>query len=100
MQYDDFRINAAVRTQLIRAWIDTNLLDHGTINGIVYLRGTLRRELLRDDPTEKGSDESLRLILQRLERQIRAIRGVRDVVCNLENVARVKGQWVPRTAAS
>ena len=99
MQYEDFRINAAVRTQLIRAWIDTTQIDHGTINGIVYLRGTLRRDLPRNDPNQSGPDESLRLLAQRLERNIRAIRGVRDVVCNLENLARVKGQWMPRTAA-
>lgn len=99
MQYEDFRINAAVRTLLIRFWIDTSMLDHGTINGIVYLRGSLRRELIREDPHEIGATESLRLLVQRLERHVRSIRGVRDVVCNLENIAKVKGKWVRRTAA-
>jgi len=98
VQFDDFRINASVRTLLIRQWIDTTQLDHGTMNGIVYLRGSLRREMTRqrEGRVEESPEESLRLLVTRLERQIRGVRGVRDVVCNLENIAKVRGQWSPK----
>jgi len=100
VQFEDFRINASVRTLLIRQWIDTTTLDHGTMNGIVYLRGSLRRELLRSSQKEQESpEESLRLLAMRLERQIRGVRGVRDVVCNLENISKVRGQWTPKVGA-
>ena len=101
MQFEDFRINASVRTLLIRQWIDTTQLDYGTMNGIVYLRGSVRREVLQSGGKDKDSpEESIRLLMVRLERQIRAVRGVRDVVCNLQNVSKVKGQWTARAAAS
>jgi len=98
VQFEDFRINASVRTLLIRQWIDTVQLDHGTMNGIVYLRGSLRREMTRskDGKVEESPDESMRLLVTKLERQIRCVRGVRDVVCNLENIVKVRGQWAPK----
>lgn len=98
MQFEDFRINASVRTLLIRQWIDTTQLDHGTMNGIVYLRGSLRREItrLKDGKMDESPDESMRLLVIKLERQIRGVRGVRDVVCSLENMAKTRGQWAPK----
>lgn len=98
MQFEDFRINASVRTLLIRQWIDTTQLDHGTMNGIVYLRGSLRRETtrLKDGQLDESPGESMRLLVIRLERQIRGVRGVRDVVCSLANLTKVRGQWSPK----
>jgi len=95
VQFEDFRINASVRTLLIRQWIDTSQLDHGTMNGIVYLRGSLRREMTRqrEGKLDESPEESMRLLVVKLERQIRGVRGVRDVVCNLENLSKVRGQW-------
>lgn len=98
MQHEDFRINATVRTLLIRLWIDTSQLDHGTMNGVVYLRGRLRKEMIRED-NRNPAEECARLLATRLERQIRTVRGVRDVVCTLDNVSKVKGQWVARKAS-
>ena len=97
MPVEDFRINAAVRTTLVRFWIDTSKLDHGSVNGVVYLRGRLRKETLRvgeEDPR----DESLAFIARRLDRELRTIHGVRDVVCDFENLKRARGRWVTRTA--
>jgi hypothetical protein len=98
LQHDDFRINATVRTLLVRLWIDLTQLDHGTMNGVVYLRGRLRKEMIRED-SRNPSEESARLLMMRLERQIKGVRGVRDVVATLENVSKVKGQWVARKAS-
>jgi hypothetical protein len=43
MSVEDYRINAFVRTVLVRRWIDTSRVDFGTSNGVVYLRGILRQ---------------------------------------------------------
>ena len=96
MPTDDFRINAAVRTTLVRFWIDTSHLDHGAINGVIYLRGRLCKELVRSNENE---DESIVFLARRLERELKNIRGVRDVVYNLENLVKARGRWLPRKSA-
>jgi hypothetical protein len=90
---EDFRINAAVRTTLVRFWVDTSQIDHGAINGVVYLRGRLTKELSRNQQDE---DESIAFLARRLERELKNIRGVRDVVYNLDNLMKTRGRWMPR----
>ena len=99
MPTEDFRINATVRTMLVRFWVDTSKLDHGAINGVVYLRGRLVREISRTSNSERDDEESLTLLARRLERELKNIRGVRDVVYNLENMIKTRGRWVPRKTA-
>jgi hypothetical protein len=94
---EDFRINAAVRTTLVRFWIDTSKLDHGAINGVVYLRGRLIREIVRSN--NQKEEESDTFLIRRLERELKNIRGVRDVVYNLENLIKARGRWMPRKSA-
>jgi hypothetical protein len=90
---EDFRINAAVRTTLVRFWIDTSQIDHGAINGVVYLRGRLTKELSR---SHQEDEESIAFLARRLERELKNIRGVRDVVYNLDNLTKTRGRWMPR----
>lgn len=97
MSTDDYRINAAIRNTLVRFWIDTSRLDHGSVNGVVYLRGRIHKELLRPEEVDRET-ENLAFMLKRLERELRNIRGVRDVVCNLDNLMKVRGRWVTRKA--
>jgi hypothetical protein len=92
---EDFRINAAVRTTLVRFWIDTSQIDHGAINGVIYLRGRLTKELMR---TQQEQDESIAFLARRLERELKNIRGVRDVVYDLDNLTKSRGRWMPRKA--
>jgi hypothetical protein len=96
---EDFRINATVRTTLVRFWIDTSKLDHGAINGVVYLRGRLIREISRTSGNDENEEESVTLLARRLERELKNIRGVRDVVYNLENLIKARGRWMPRKMA-
>jgi hypothetical protein len=97
---EDFRINATVRTTLVRFWVDTSKLDHGAINGVIYLRGRLVREISRSSNSEnENEEESLMLLARRLERELKNIRGVRDVVYNLENLIKARGRWMPRKTA-
>lgn len=97
MPTEDFRINATVRTTLVRFWVDTSKLDHGAINGVIYLRGRLVREISRS--TNGSEEESLTLLARNLERELKNIRGVRDVVYNLENLIKARGRWMPRKTA-
>ncbi|UCF79747.1 MAG: hypothetical protein JSW03_05775 [Candidatus Eiseniibacteriota bacterium] len=93
MSIEDYRINAFVRSVLVRRWIDTSRVDFGTSNGVVYVRGLLRqtygkRQLERIDEV----DELLGLV-KRIEKDIRSIPGVRDTVFKLENFEKKGGKW-------
>ncbi len=93
MSVEDYRINAFVRSVLVKRWIDTSRVDFGTSNGVVYVRGILRqtygkRQLERIDEV----DELLGLV-RRLEREIRNIPGVRDTVFKLDNFEKKGGRW-------
>jgi Mg2+/Co2+ transporter CorC len=98
MSVEDYRINAFVRTVFVRRWIDTSRVDFGTSNGVVYVRGILRqvygRKQLED---EKDEDEtSLLSLVRRIEKEIRSIPGVRDVVFRLDNFEKTGGKWKRR----
>lgn len=75
MSQQDFRINAAVQSILSRRRVSTGGLDFGTTNGVVYVRGNLlaSHAAAGDDPTNRG-------MLREIEREIRTVPGVRDVV--------------------
>ena len=95
---DDFRINASVHTALVRFWIDTVNLEFGTSNGVVYLRGDLRRLSFRSRK-ENGTDDETPFLARRLDLELKQINGVRDIVYDLRNVAKVNGRWVQREAS-
>lgn len=98
MATDDFRINASVHTALVRFWIDTVNLEFGTTNGVVYLRGDLQRLSFRSR-RENGKDEETTFLARRLDAELKQINGVRDIVYDLRNVARVNGRWIQREAS-
>lgn len=98
MATDDFRINASVHTALIRFWIDTVNLEFGTTNGVVYVRGELKRLSFRSR-RENGKDEETAFLARRLDTELKQIKGVRDIVYDLRNVARVNGRWLQREAS-
>lgn len=98
MSVVDYRINADVRRHLVSRWVDVSALQIGTTNGVVYLLGHLDTTL--EDP-ERRTGESrrqaalvrlLRLAMQ-LERELRKLRDVRDVVFRLDNVSKRGGRW-------
>jgi len=97
MSVEDYRINAFVRSVLVKRWIDTSRVDFGTSNGVVYVRGILRqvygRKQLEED--EEGLDNLLALV-RKVEKEIRTIPGVRDIVFKLDNFEKRGGQWKRR----
>jgi osmotically-inducible protein OsmY len=84
---EDFRINASVRSILSRWLVSTSRLDFGTTNGVVYLRGTLLSE-------EGVSGPDAPKLLGEVEREIRTVPGVRDVVFGVTGWRKARNQWV------
>ncbi len=96
MAYEDYRLNAQVRALLVRRWIDLSKVEYGATNGVVYLRGSLRPYLADTVSDRQRSGEEEAVVAGRLERVIRQLPGVRDVVMQLDRVVKVGWRWRPR----
>jgi len=93
MSIEDYRINAFVRATLVRRWIDTSRVDFGTSNGVVYVRGVLRRIYGRRQTEEDQDVDDILSLVRRVEKEIRSIPTVKDVVFKLDNLEKSGGQW-------
>lgn len=95
MLKEDFVIFSNIRRILIRTSIDYSKLDFGSIRGVVYLRGVfqLPRHLAGEDQ-EKIREISEKTLFS-LEKKLRNIPGVSDVLFQFENWRKERGQWVP-----
>jgi len=94
----DYRINAEVRRLLVSRWVDVTRLQIGTTNGVVYLMGSLgtaiAEPIRRDLEAQRLSPRERALHLAKtLEKDIRRIHNVRDVVFKLDNVFKRGGRW-------
>jgi len=90
---EDFVVQANIRRLLARTDIDASLIDFGTVRGVVYIQGTF--QFSRIDPSwdwEKVNDFTLNTLYS-LEKKIRRIPGVSDVIFQLNNWRREKGHW-------
>ncbi|MGB9627382.1 MAG: hypothetical protein ACPL6D_01860 [Thermodesulfobacteriota bacterium] len=95
MLKEDFVIFSNIRRILIRTSIDYSRMDFGCIRGVVYFRGffQLPRQLTGEDP-EKVREISERTLFT-LEKKVRNLPGVSDVLFQFENWRKERGQWVP-----
>ncbi|UCE01600.1 MAG: hypothetical protein JSW67_09960 [Candidatus Latescibacterota bacterium] len=98
MSAEDYRINAEVRRHLTSRWVDVSRLQIGTTNGVVYLMGTFEPtvdDALRRVGQQQIDDPVKRLIklLLIVDRELRRLRNVRDVVHNFRNIKRRGGTW-------
>ena len=95
MSVQDYRINAEVRRFLVSRWVDVSRLQLGATNGIVYIIGSLDTTMEdRDRRLEQMGKEDRILVLARtVERDIRRIRDVRDVVFKLDTIVKRGGRW-------
>lgn len=97
----DYRINAEVRRFLVSRWVDVSLVQIGTTNGVVYLLGAFE-PLVEDalqrvgQPAERDPAQQIVRLLALVDRELRRLRGVRDVVLNFRNVRRKGGIWSVR----
>jgi hypothetical protein len=99
MSAQDYRVNAEVRRLLVSRWVDVSRVRIGTTNGIVYLMGTLEPSvedaLERSGISVEGSNPAERLVrlISLVEKELRRVRGVRDIVFNLQNLRRRGRAW-------
>jgi hypothetical protein len=98
MSAQDYRINAEVRRHLVSRWVDIQRLQLGCTNGVIYIVGTLdttmedpRRRL--DEGAQKTAAERVLRLVMRMERELRSIRDVRDVIFKFDNVHKRGGRW-------
>ena len=96
MSLTDYRINAQIRVILVRRGIDLSKVEYGVTNSVVYLRGSIRTFTIRqsNDPSRDRLEEIESIT--RLEKAIRAIPGVKDVVFQMDHLVKVGWRWKPR----
>jgi len=91
--FEDYRMKAQVRAILVRRWVDLSKLEYSVTNGVIYLRGSLRPYLTeRMKDSTKNDDLELEMVV-RLERSLRSLPGVRDVVFQLDRLKKVGWRW-------
>ncbi|MCK5534973.1 hypothetical protein KAI68_07645 [bacterium] len=93
---DDWKINTAVKRELVKRWIDPGKLRISTVKGVVNLKGVLTF-------TGKGQDDAGVLtvvmgILKNLELAILAIPQVRSVHFKMEGWKKTGGRWAQISA--
>lgn len=97
---DDFVIQSSVRRLLVRSNIDYSALAFGTVKGVVYFRGLfkLTRTYVHDEDERTlalKSQDFIRKTLHSLEKRVKSVPGVRDVIFQFINWKKERGQWVP-----
>ena len=93
MLREDFVVQANIRRMLARTDIDASQMDFGTVRGVVYVQGTFR--LSRFNPSWDSDKVNQFAVntLYLLEKKIRRIPGVSDVIFQLNNWKKEKGHW-------
>jgi len=94
----DYRITAEVRRRLVSHWVDVSRLQIGTTNGTVYIIGVLEPAV--EDALERSglagehdANERLIRLASVIEKELRRIRDVREVVFNLKNLRKRGRTW-------
>jgi hypothetical protein len=95
MLKEDFVIQSNIRRMVIRSNIDYSRMDFGTVKGVVYIRGIFQvSRLCTDGDEEKGKEFAVKTLYS-FEKKVRSIPGVSDVIFQLLNWRKERGQWVP-----
>lgn len=97
---EDFVIQATVRRILVRSNIEYSTITFGTVKGVVYFRGLFKLTRFyiheKDERTfDLKSQDYVRKTLHSLEKKVKSIPGVRDVIFQFINWKKERGQWVP-----
>lgn len=97
MRAQDYALNSQIRTLLIQRWVDLSCLDFGVTNGVAYFQGVLRHHLTRANMNRDGRTEMEEVELAKnVERLVRQMRGIRDVVFRLSNMTKRGSKWTHR----
>jgi hypothetical protein len=95
MLKEDFVIQSNIRRMLIRTDVDYSRMDFGTVKGVVYVRGIFQLSRFFSAGDEEKTKEFTVNTLYSLEKKIRNIPGVTDVIFQFVNWRKEKGQWIP-----
>ena len=95
MLKEDFVIQSNIRRMLIRTDVDSSKMDFGTVKGVVYVRGIFQLSRVYTDGDDEKMKEFVIRTLYSLEKKIRSVPGVTDVIFQFLNWRKEKGQWVP-----
>jgi len=95
MLKEDFVIQSNIRRMLIRTSIDYSRMDFGTVKGVVYIRGIFQLARIYTDGDEEEEKEFTAKTLYSFEKKIRSLPGVTDVIFQLLNWRKERGQWIP-----
>jgi len=90
----DFAIQSNLRRMLVRTSINYSKMDFGTVKGVVYIRGDFQLSYISPDTDEDQLQELTAKTLYSFEKKVRNIPGVTDVMFQLQNWRKEKGQWV------
>ncbi|HWN82297.1 MAG TPA: hypothetical protein VNM87_09395 [Candidatus Udaeobacter sp.] len=103
MTAHDHAIQNQVRAILFRRFVDLNELTFGSVNGVVYLRGAVRRNPLFPAAAGQAASHDPATVRWGIERDVRAIEGVKDVIFDLEpkhDSTLGNSPWQPTTSPS
>ncbi len=95
MLKEDFTIQSNLRRMLVRTSINYSRMDFGTVKGVVYIRGIFQLSYVSPDTKEDELKDLTVKTLYSLEKKVRNISGVSDVMFQLLNWRKERGQWVP-----
>ena len=70
-------------------------MDFGTVKGVVYIRGFFQISSIAPDTDEDRLKDLTAKTLYSFEKKVRNIPGVSDVIFQLLNWRKERGQWVP-----
>jgi hypothetical protein len=91
MEARDYQITARIRHLLHRRAVDSSSLEFGSVDGVAYLRGPIRRLPGAADAGRAAS--KIGSLLGRLEEDLRRIEGVHSIVLDVRGYKKVKGEW-------
>jgi hypothetical protein len=91
----DFAIQSNLRRMLVRTSINYSKIDFGTVKGVVYIRGIFQLSYVPPDTDENKLNDLTAKTLYSFEKKVRNLLGVNDVIFQLLNWRKERGQWVP-----
>ncbi len=95
MLKEDFAIQSTLRRLLVRTSINYSRMDFGTVKGVVYIRGVFQLSYVPPGTDENKLKDLTVKTLHAFEKKVRNIPGVNEVMFQLLNWRKERGQWVP-----
>jgi hypothetical protein len=95
MLRQDFLIHNEVRRELVRTQAFVEKIKSGTTRGVVYLGGEFRIRLVGAKLAREKYHDVLISTLIALEKRLRRISGVVDIVFQFSNIQKFGGFWRP-----